>query len=120
MDGHGDVEKFPSEILDIEFSFRDWLLMQFAESAADAIAEADAGLTAVLLDLQGDAVHVRISAGSANTDYTVAAEITTAGGQVKRIERRVRVRQPVQTTSLLLSYGGLALTYGGLSIGVVQ
>ena len=92
MDGHGDVEKFPSEILDIEFSFRDWLLMQFAETAASAIAEADSGLTAVLLDLQGDAVRVRISAGAEDTDYLVAAEITTDSGQKKRIERRVLVR----------------------------
>jgi len=94
MDGHGDVEKFPSEILDIEFSFRDWLLMQFAESAASAIADADTGLNVVSCDLQGDAVRVRISAGAEDTDYLVAAEITTAAGQVKRIERRVRVRPP--------------------------
>lgn len=119
--------KHPDEVLDCDITFDTWLNAK-GDTVNSYVVEQDLGITtksASLIDgplAQASVVRPFISGGSDGHSYMVAAEITTAGGRVKRGEILVRVRGRQVTGSGLrtglLSFNGMAMTFNSLTLGV--
>ncbi len=87
----GRPTKAPSEEIDYDIDFSAWLDAR-AETIASFTTDCDSGIVVDRALQVGGIVRVFIKGGQNGRAYRVIAEITTAGGLVKRGEIQVRVR----------------------------
>lgn len=89
----GTFTKQPSEVLDYDVDFTDWLPTDdIVETAA---VTADAGLTVDSHEVisAGTAVKVWLSGGTAGTTYKVQVTANSNAGRVKEAEFKIRVKE---------------------------
>lgn len=90
----GTYVKQPHEVLDYDFDYSEWL--PAADTIISTSVTADAGLTlgSTIIDPTTHRVVKQwVSGGTDNVTYKVQLTATTAGGRVKEIEFKVRVRE---------------------------
>jgi hypothetical protein len=83
--------KQPSEVLDYDIDFTEW--MTPGDSIATATATSDAGITLGATTIIGYVVKQWVSGGTDGNSYKVTVKVTTNGGRVKEADFRVRVRE---------------------------
>jgi hypothetical protein len=94
----GTYDKQPGEKLDYDIDFSDWIpsgdtivsAIVSVEIQPDALLVAD---TPATIQPGGKAVKVWIQAGTSGKTYQVNVVATTAGGRIKEVEFRVRVKE---------------------------
>ena len=85
--------KHPSEVIDYDFIFTDWLNAR-NDNVASFTVTADAGITASAGTHSSGVVKTYISGGTAGRSYKIACTVTSNStpARVKRGVIRVRVR----------------------------
>lgn len=90
----GTYIKQPHEVLDYDFDYSEWL--PTADTIISTTVTADAGITLGSTIIDPATLRVVkqwVSGGSDNTTYKIQLTATTAGGRVKEIEFKIRVRE---------------------------
>lgn len=87
------IEKDPDSILDYVWDFTDWLPL--GDTIVSHLVKTDDGITVVASSNDDTKVTVWLSGGSANVQYTVTVQITTASTPARVVERSIifRVRE---------------------------
>lgn len=90
----GTFTQQPHEVLDYDFDYSEWI--STGDTIIAAVATADAGLTlgSTIIDPTTDKIIKQwISGGTSGNVYKVQITATTAGGRVKEIEFKIKVRE---------------------------
>lgn len=90
----GVFVKQPHEVLDYDFDYSEWL--PTADTIISTAVTADAGITlgsTIIEPSEKKVVKQWVSGGSDGVTYKVQITATTAGGRVKEIEFKIRVRE---------------------------
>lgn len=84
----------PHEVLDYDFDFSEWL--PEADTIISATAVADPGITlgSTIIDPATQKIVKQwVSGGTSGVTYKIQITADTAGGRVKEVEFKVRVRE---------------------------
>lgn len=90
----GTFTQQPSEILDYDLDFREWI--PSGDTIVSVAATSDAGITlgSTIIDPTTlKIVKQWVSGGVTGTVYKIEVTATTAGGRVKQVEFKIRVRE---------------------------
>lgn len=83
--------KQPSEVLDYDVDYVDWLIAP--DTIASHVAFSDAGITIQNSSQLGSAVKVWLAGGTHGAQYKVTVRITTTVGRQKESEFIVKVKE---------------------------
>jgi hypothetical protein len=90
----GTFRKQPHEVLDYDFDYSEWLPEE--DTIILATATADAGITlgnTIIDPITKKVVKQWVSGGVDTETYKIEITATTAGGRVKEVEFKIRVRE---------------------------
>jgi ATP-dependent protease ClpP protease subunit len=86
--------KQPHEVLDYDFDYSEWLPTSDIIVSTAAVADAGITLGSTIIDpATKQVVKQWVSGGADGTTYKIQITATTAGGRVKEIEFKIRVRE---------------------------
>lgn len=89
--------KTPSEVIDFEFDFSNWTMLEDDPLASATVSEVDTTVLTIgspTVNVAGTKVSCRISGGAANACYVVRCLGTTTGGQVIQGNLLLKVAEP--------------------------
>lgn len=90
----GTFTQQPHEVLDYDFDYSEWI--STGDIIVAAVATSDTGLTlgSTIIDPSTHKIIKQwISGGTDNNVYKVQIRATTAGGRVKEIEFKIKIRE---------------------------
>jgi hypothetical protein len=90
----GTFTQQPHEVLDYDFDYSEWI--STGDTIVGAVATADAGITlgsTIIDSTTHKIVKQWVSGGTDGNVYKIQITATTAGGRVKEIEFKVKVRE---------------------------
>lgn len=86
-------EKQPAEVQDYDIDFNPYLEGMGLDTALNHVVEAPAGITIVNSILESGVVKVFVSGGENGKSYLITVRITTAGGRVREVEIKIKVKE---------------------------
>lgn len=87
----GQFKKQPDEALDYDVDYTEWFSNR-TDTPASFQVTADAGITVVGSQRNGNVVKVILSGGTAGTKYKVTVKLTTTAGLVKEADFTVTIK----------------------------
>ena len=88
----GTYFKQPSEVLDYDLDYREWLTSGDNVQSA-TVAVTPTGLTVDSTFINDPRVKIWLSAGTAGSTYKVTVTMTTADGRVREDEFKLKVKE---------------------------
>ena len=86
--------KQPQEVLDYDFDYSEWLPVSDTIISATAVADAGITLGSTIIDPATQRVVKQwVSGGISGITYKIQITATTAGGRIKEVEFKIRVRE---------------------------